>query len=70
MKGIYQLFGELIGNIVTSILGLFCLSFGMYTIFTKNEKIKNKKRGIFLAIAGFIIFSYHFVNIIIYFLNK
>ena len=70
MKGIYQLFCELIGNIVTSILGLFCLCFGMYIIFTKNEKIKNKKRGIFLAIAGFIIFAYHFVNIIIYFLNK
>lgn len=70
MKGLYQLFGEFIGNIITSVLGLFCLCFGLYIIFTKNEKVKNKKRGIFLAIAGFIVFAYHFVNIIIYFLQK
>ena len=36
----------------------------------REDVIKNKKRGIFLAIAGFIIFAHHFVNIIIYFLNK
>ena len=70
MKGIYQLFGEFIGNIITSVLGLFCLCFGLYIIFTKNEKVKNRERGIFLAIAGFIVFAYHFVNIIIYCLQK
>ena len=70
MKGKYQLLGEFTGNIITSFLGLFCFCFGIYIIFTKNEKMKNKKRGIFLAITGFIIFAYHFANILIHFLQK
>lgn len=70
MKGPFQIFGEFVGSIITSFLGLFCFCFGLYIIFTKNEKLKNKKRGIFLAIAGFIIFAYHFANVIIYLLKK
>lgn len=69
MKGPYQLLGELIGSITTSFLGLFCFCFGLYIIFTKNEKLKNRKKGIFLVIAGFIIFAYNLINVIIYFLN-
>ena len=70
MKGIYQLFGEFIGNIITSVLGLVMFCFGLYLIFTKNEKVKNKKRGIFLVIAGFIVFAYNFANVIIYFFQN
>ena len=70
MKGPYQLFGELINSFVMCFLGVLCLSFGFYSVFTKNEKLKNKKRGIFLIIAGTIIFIYHLVNVILYFVNK
>jgi hypothetical protein len=70
MKGPYQLFGELINNFVMCFLCLLCLAFGLYTVFTKNEKLKNKKRGIFLIVAGTIIFIYHLVNVILYFVNK
>ncbi|MBQ1714326.1 MAG: hypothetical protein II030_08025, partial [Treponema sp.] len=70
MKGPYQLFGELINNFVMCLLGIVCLAFGFYIVFTKNEKVKNKKRGVFLIIAGIIISIYHLVSVILYFVNK
>ncbi|MDD5929040.1 MAG: hypothetical protein PUC37_04455 [Spirochaetales bacterium] len=70
MKGPYQLLGECINNIITSFLGLVMFCFGLYLIFAKNEKVKNKKRGIFLVIAGFIVFAYNFTNVIIYFFQN
>ena len=69
MKGHYQILGELFGNIFTCFLSIFMIFFGFYCIYSKNEKFQNKKRGIFLAIIGFILFIYHLINIIIYIAN-
>ena len=55
---------------VFAFLGLVMFCFGLYLIFAKNEKVKNKKRGIFLVIAGFIVFAYNLANVIIYFFQN
>ena len=67
MKGHYQLLGEMLGDCVTGGLGLLCFFAGLYFIFTKNEKVKNKKRGLFLSFAGGVLFVYHLIKVILYF---
>jgi hypothetical protein len=69
MKGYYQLLGGLIDDFFMCFASIIMIIFGFKSIYSKNEKIRNKKRGIFLVIAGFILFIYHLVNIIIYFVN-
>ena len=69
MKGHYQILGELINNVFTCFASIIMIIFGFKSIYSKNEKMRNKKRGIFLVITGFILFIYQLVNIIIYFVN-
>lgn len=69
MKGHYQILGELIINVFTCFASIIMIIFGFLSIFSINEKMRNKKRGIFLVITGFILFIYQLINIILYFVN-
>ena len=69
MKGSYQILGSFVNNSITLVLCIVMIFFGFQNIYSKNEKLRNKKRGIFLIIAGFILLIYHLIEIIIYFTN-
>ena len=42
-------------SLITILLGVGCIGFGLYFLLSKKAKKENKTKGIFLLVAGFCL---------------